>query len=135
MRISILIPTYNKHIPLNARFLKSVEDNCVDGGVPDIFFATSSKDESRELSLLIDSLPDKLRGKVHCFDVEDEVKEYESALLNTQYDSDATMFFRERKFGIINLKNYQELIAFFHWGSIKLLCLIAKYFYSERQIY
>ncbi|AOF14265.1 TPA: hypothetical protein ACPZFU_003914 [Yersinia enterocolitica] len=76
MSIAILIPTYKNHIPLNARFLKSVEDNCADDGVPDIFFATSSKEESGELSLLIDSLSDKLKGKVHCFDVEEAVKEY-----------------------------------------------------------
>ncbi|HGY8621625.1 TPA: hypothetical protein ACNTUM_000849, partial [Escherichia coli] len=69
MSIAILIPTYSKHIPLNARFLKSVEDNCTVDGIPDIYFATSSKDESTELALLIDSLSDRLKKRVHCFDV------------------------------------------------------------------
>ncbi|CCV45413.1 hypothetical protein RSF51_000377 [Yersinia enterocolitica] len=123
MSIAILIPTYKNHIPLNARFLKSVEDNCADDGVPDIFFATSSKEESGELSLLIDSLSDKLKGKVHCFDVEEAVKEYEINQLTTEYDSDATIFFRDGRCGIINLKKLSGVNHVFTLGFEKVAVL------------
>ncbi|KEO32062.1 hypothetical protein [Escherichia coli] len=116
MSIAILIPTYSKHIPLNARFLKSVEENCTFDGIPDIYFADSSKDESSELALLIDSLSDRLKKRVHCFDVEEAVTEYNNNLKNAKYDSDATIFFRDGRCGIINLKKLSGVDKVFSFG-------------------
>ncbi len=116
MSIAILIPTYSNHIPLNIRFINSVMENCQDDGIPNIFFATSSRAEAEELALHFKEYDESVRCKLHAFDVESSVEEYNTYLSIAQYDSDATVFFRDGRCGLINLKKLSGVDHVFSLG-------------------
>jgi hypothetical protein len=116
MKNAILIPTYSEHFQFNLNFLDSLDRFCCDGGMPMIFFITSTAEEAKRLSALLEPMKAQIKANSLVLDVESDFIQYAEHVERTKSDMDSPRYFLNGRSGIVNLKKLAGLERVFSLG-------------------